>query len=275
VLPRSIERMVRRHTQRVRVYFGTRDVTIDLLAGRRKQRSLRRLTHSIEDVGVLDSALVALGAALHALRTEAGDLRGLACEVVLADGWIVYDVISIDLLRVKPRAAHSAIVATLEDVAGAHAGSLLVQWQWQSDGRGVFAMAIPRATIGKLKATFATTGLVLKSVTGEFVAVFNAQRRSLTGRRVVFAVGREAGAQIAVLNNGVIRATRFELGGAGSASLSSAAAGVMRVRGEDTTAPTNYVLDAAAEDALDPHDARWERLRPPAWVSAARRAARH
>jgi hypothetical protein len=39
--------MVRRHTQRVRVYFGTRDVTIDLLAGRRKQRSLRRLTHSI------------------------------------------------------------------------------------------------------------------------------------------------------------------------------------------------------------------------------------
>src|SRR5262249_51896711 len=119
-----------------------------------------------------------------------------------------------------------------------------------------------------VKTTLAAAGLVVKSVTGEFVAVYNAQRPTFTGKRVVFAVGREAGTQIAVLVDGVIRATRFELGGK-SAGLSSAAAGVMRARGDDTTAPTDYVLDAIDDDDLDP---RWSRLHPPAWTSARRSA---
>jgi hypothetical protein len=225
---------------------------------------------TIGEGGGLDAAITALGEALRALRAEAGDLSGLACEVVLADGWIMYDIVSIDLLRVSPRSADAAIAATLEDVAGAHPGSLSVRWQWQRDGRGVFAMAVPRVLLGKLKTAFAAVGLALESVTGEFVAVYNAQRKALTGRRVVFAVGREAGAQIAVLIDGVIRATRFELGAADSAGLSSAAAGVMRARGEDTTAPTNYVLDAIVEDGRAPHDPRWSRVRSPAWIAARR-----
>jgi hypothetical protein len=250
------------------VYFGARQVTADLLAGWRRPQLLHAVWQSIDEGGGLDAATAALSEALRALRAEAGDLSGLACEVVLADNWIIYDVVSIDLLRVSARSAETAVAATLEDVAGAHPGSLLVRWQWQRDGRAVFAMAVPRVTLGKLKNALAAAGLVLSSVTGEFVAVYNAQRSALTGRRVVFAVGREAGAQIAVLNDGVIRATRFELGTAGSAGLSSAAAGVMRARGEDTTAPTDYVLDAIAEDERAPIDTRWSRLRPPAWVAA-------
>lgn len=250
------------------MYFGTRHVTVDLLAGWRRRQLLRGVSQPIDGEGGLDAAIAALGEALRALRAEAGDLRGLACEVVLADGWIVYDVISIDLLRVSPRSANAAIAATLEDVAGAHPGSLSVRWQWQSDGRGVFAMAVPRVMLGKLKTALTAAGVELESVTGEFVAVYNAQRSALTGHRVVFAVGREAGAQIAVLIDGVIRATRFELGGASTVGLSNAAAGVMRARGDDTTAPTDYVLDAVANDGRGPHDPRWARLRPPAWVTA-------
>ena len=274
MLPRSIERVLRRRTQRVRVYFGTRQVTVDLLAGWRRQL-VRGVSQTIETTGGLDAAVAALGEALRALRAEAGDLRGLACDVVLADAWIIYDVVAIDLLRVSPRAAGAAVAATLEDVAGVHPGSLAVRWQWQGDGRGVFAMAVPRSTLGKLKTAFAAAGLALKSVTGEFVAVYNAQRGAFTGHRVVFAVGREAGAQIAVLIDGVIRATRFELGGADTVGLSSAAAGVMRARGDDTTAPTDYVLDAMPEDGHAAHDPRWARVRPPSWVKARRRAATH
>jgi hypothetical protein len=273
VLPRSIDRWFRRNTQCVRVYFGTQQVTVDLLAGWRHQHLLRGVSQAIAGAGGLDAALATLGEALHALHTDGGDLRGLACEVVLADGWIIYDVVAIDLLRVTARTASAAIAATLEDVAGAHPGSLAVRWQWQEDGRGAFAMAVPRATLGKLKNVFAAAGLVLRSVTGEFVAVYNAQRRALSGRRVVFAVGREAGAQIAVLTDGMIRATRFEFGRAGTAGLSSAAAGVMRSRGDDTTAPTEYVLDAIVDDSQGPHDPRWARVRPPAWVKARHRTA--
>jgi hypothetical protein len=266
VLPRSIDRLIRRRKQRVRVYFGTRQITVDLLAGARRPQMLRGVAQPIETPGGLDAAAGGLGEALRALRAEVGDLRGLPCEVVLADAWVIYDVVSIDLLRVKPPAAQAAVAATLEDIAGVHPGSLVVRWQWQRDGHGIFAMAIPRVTLGKVKSTLGAAGLDLRSVTGEFVAVYNAQRNGFTGRRVVFAVGREAGAQIAVLIDGIIRATRFELAGGGSAGLANAAAGVMRARGDDTTAPTDYVLDALGDDETGPADPRWERVRPPTWV---------
>jgi hypothetical protein len=259
-----IERLAQRRAQRVRVYFGTQRVTVELSTGARRPQPLRSTSQPIDAAGGLDAALAALGEAMGALRAGTGDLRGLACEVVLADGWIVYDVVALDLLRISSPAAGVAVTATLEDVAGAHPGSLAVRWQWQHDGRGVFAMAVPRVMLGKLKATTAGAGLVLKSVTGEFLSVYNAQRSAITGRRVVFAVGREGGAQIAVLSDGVIRATRFELGGTGGNRLSRAAAGVMRARGEDTTAPTEYVLDATSDDGPEPHDPRWARLRSPA-----------
>ena len=275
MLPRSIERLVRRRTQWVRVYFGTQRVNVDLFHGWRRQQLLRGVSRSIDGAGGLDAAVAALGEALRLLRLEAGDLSTCPCEVVLADGWVVYDVVTIDLLRVSQPAAGAAVAATLEDVAGAHPGSLAVRWQWQPDGRGVFAMAIPRVTLGKVKGALTAAGLALKSVTGEFVAVYNAQREALAGRRVVFAVGREAGAQIAVLIDGIIRATRFEFGGAGSVGLSSAAAGVMRARGDDTTAPTQYVLDAIAEDGHAPPDPRWARVRPPSWVTARHGTVAH
>jgi len=271
VLRRSIERLLRRHKQRVRVYFGTEQITVDLLSGWRRVQLVCGVAQPIDGAGKLDAAVFALGEALRTLRAEAGDLRGLACDVVLADGWIVYDVVAIDLLRVSPQSAGIAVAATLEDVAGVHAGSMIVRWQWQRDGQGVFAMGIPRVTLAKLKAALATAGLAVRSVTGEFVAVYNAQRTGFTGKRVVLAVGREAGAQIAVMVDGMIRATRFEIGAGGSAGLSNAAAGVMRARGEDTTTPTDYVLDAIAEDA--DKDPRWERLRPPAWATSQRAAA--
>jgi hypothetical protein len=266
----ALGRVARRRTHRLRLYFGTQRVNVDLLAGWHARRSVQSVSLPVGDGGT-EATFTALVEALRALRAGGGSLRGLTCDVVLADRWIVYDVVPIDLLRVTPAAAGTAVSAALADVSGARADALEVRWQWQSDGRSVFAMALPRPLLARLRGTLASGGIELGSATGEFVAVYNTQRASFTGRRVVFAVGREAGAQIAVLMDGIIRATRFELGGGDGASLSNAASGVLRERGDDTTTPTRYVLDADSEASVDDAtlDARWSRVRPPAWVAAA------
>ncbi len=258
---------------RLRAYLGTQRVTVDLLAGFRSLRVAHSVTLPIAGRG-LEAALTAFAEALRSLRASYGSLRDLRCDIVFADGWIAYDVVAMDVLRVSPAAAGSAVAAALADVCGTRADALEVRWQWQADGRSVFAMALPRGVLAKVQAVLASGGVVPGSVTGEFVAVYNAQRTGLKGRRVVLAVGREAGAQIAVLVDGIIRATRFELGGT-DVSLTGAAAGVLRERGDDTTTPTDYVLDADDEAGFGASvlDARWSRVRSPSWAGARARAA--
>lgn len=272
MLPRSIERRFRRLTHRVRVYLGTGHVAADLLAGGGK-RHLCGIRESIGTEAGPDGALTALSKVLGALREQAGDLRGIPCEVVIADGWIVYDVVPIDVMQVPAETAASVVAATLADVAGQRADSLEVRWQWEHDGRGAFAMAMPRALLSQVHSLLAQAELDVRSVTGEFVAVYNVQRTRMTGHRVVFAVQRESGAQIALLADGGIRATRYELGRNGSAGLSRAAAGVMRARGDDTTADIDYVLDPGqsgngnqGDTSDDAHG--WSTVNPPTWTSA-------
>lgn len=257
--------------RRVRVYFGTQGIAVDLLGGRAGLQ--HAATRPVEGTGRADAsaALDALAEALQGMQAEAGSLRGLRCEVVLADAWIVYDVVPLDLARVAPAAAQRAICAALADVAGLPRHELAVCWQAQNDGTSAFAMAMPRALLAQLHALLDAHGLRVVSMVGEFVAVFNAQRKTLTGERAVLAVGREAGAQIAVLVDRTIAATRFELGRSEAADLAQAAAGVMRARGEDTTAPVDYVLDADADSGRS--DGRWTRVATPAWADAAARAA--
>jgi hypothetical protein len=259
----------------VRVYVGTTRVTVDLLAGRRRQL-VRGVTLPIGPPAASAgesgaAALDTLAEALEALQAETGHLHAMRCDVVLADAWIVYDVVPVDVVRIAPAAAELAIGAALADVAGVPAQDLAVRWQEQDDGRAAFAMAMPRELLARLSDLLRAYGLSVASMTGEFVSVFNAQRRSLTGRRAVLAVGREAGAQIAVLVDGAICATRFELGRAPASALSQAAAGAMRARGEDTTAPVDYVLDAAG--AVEQDDDRWVRVQPPAWAAAMQAGA--
>jgi hypothetical protein len=269
VLPRAIDHWLQRATRRVRVYVGTAHVAVDLLAGwpRRQSRGLRE---SIRAGAGFDEGLTALARALRAFAAADSDPRGFSCDVVLADCWVVYDVVPLDVMQVSAGAAQSIIGATLADVSGVRADALEVRWQWQRDGRGAFAMAIPRDVLARLKEVLAQQGLAVKSVTGEFVAVYNAQLDRMTGPRVFFAVDRDSGAQIALLADGAIRATRFELGHNSLSGLSRAAAGVMRARGDDTAAPIDYVLDAGRPGAGNPPEAAagWLTLSPPPWIAA-------
>ncbi len=263
---RWIERLARRWTRRVRAYAGTRSVAVELLSARgtRRHGAARADIGAAPDGDRSAALLAALEEALRALQAQAGgSLRGLRCDLVLADAWVVYDVVAVDLARLKPALAQRAIAAALADVAGTDAEALVVSWQAQRGG-APFAMAIARALAQRLLAAVQEFGLAPASMTGELVAVFNAQRKRLGGRRAVLAVGRGDGAQIALLAAGAIAATRFELGRTGAGELARAAAGALRTRGEDSGAAIDYLLDA---DGGGDEDGPWRRVPPPAWTA--------
>lgn len=268
--PRSIERRLQRLTHRARIYVGTAHVAVDILAGWGRRRVRGTRTTLGVDAG-FDAALQALAGGLQEAAAPDGDLRGQACSVVLADAWMLYDVVPLDVMQVSSASAASIVAAALADVAGARPRSLEVQWQWQRGGHSAFAMAIARDRLARLKTLLAQHGLVVKSVTGEFVAVYQAHRRSMTAPRLVFALVRDAGAQIALVDEGAIHAMRFELGRADPVDLSRAATRLMRTLGDDTTAPIHYVLDSDRQSRAGDRDhveqaAGWSALGPPPWV---------
>lgn len=253
----------RSYARRVRVYVGAERVAVDLVAAR-SARLLKSATRAIaagDDAAA--AAADALAQALQTLAAEVESLRGVGCDLVLADNWVVYDVVALDLVRVSDAAAQTAIAAALGDIAGLAPQSLAVRWQAQDGGRSAFAIGVPRALLEPLLAQMRAFGLRPRTATGEFVSVFNAQRRTLRGRRAVLAVARDAGAQIAVLIDGAIAATRYEIGRCRASALTTAAANAMRARGADTTAPIDYVLDAGH---ARPDDVRWRRVPPPVWA---------
>ena len=278
MLPPAIDRSLRRLTQRLRVYVGSGHVATDLISvldGRRRQG----VRESIDSDSEFEMALTALAAALQSLRAAIGELRGLTCDVVIADRWLLYDVVALDVAQVPRQAARSAVAATLADVGGSRADALEVSWQWQRDGYSVIAMGIQRAWLSQLRELLAQYGLAIRSVTGEFVAVLNAQRTRLTGPRVVFAVSRNSGAQVALLADGAVRSIAFEVGCNSGPKLVRAAVNAMRARGEDTTADVDYVIDpgepAADEREHEHYDlavpssaARWLRVSSPDWAAA-------
>ncbi len=266
----SIEVILRRVTHRVRAYVGTSEVVVDVLGGRRRP-SLCAVREPIESTEGPDAVLDALDRAVNRASVGQGGVRGLTCDVVVADAWVVYDVVALDVMQVPPDSASAVIASTLADVAGVPPEALDVRWRWQRDGRGAFAMAIPRDLLAQLRMRLEQHGLSVRSVTGEFVAVYDAQRERMTGARVVFAVVRSAGTQIALLSDGVIRATRFEMGRNGATALLGAVTAVMRARGEDTAAAIQYLIDTGSPDSAAARAqvsaAGWLLVNPPPWAA--------
>jgi len=237
--------LARRFTQRLRVYIGDGHVDVDLLSATNSRR-LGGVREDFGSDGGFEAALDAVKTAVGTRRAAMGANDGLSCDVVIADRWLLYEVIALDVTRVSRSAVNAAMAATLADVTGTRAEALDVRWQWQRNGTSVLAMAMPRPSLARVRALLAQEGLATRSVTGEFVAVFNAQRRRLGAPRVVFAVNRASGAQVALLKEGSIYSTGFEAGRHQASDLARIAVNAMRARGEDTTAEIDYVVDAGA-----------------------------
>ncbi|HEX7156178.1 MAG TPA: hypothetical protein VF229_03125 [Burkholderiaceae bacterium] len=188
----------------------------------------------------LGQAAEALGAGLAALRERAGSLRRMRCDIVVADSWMLYDVVRADLRSLSPRAADELIGASLADVAGVQAGELLTRWQAQGSGQCTLACGLPAEVVPAIERALGTHGLRVGSIEGEFVHEYNRHRSKLDAPRAVVALVREAGSQLAIIVDGVLTAMSFELGVRAPEELEVRGRGLLRVAGLGDAEATRF-----------------------------------
>jgi len=251
----------------LRARIGTERLTLELYSGRRKPQPLARLAREYVAAGEagtpslpteLAEAFVALEPALAALEASVladggKGLRGVTCDVIIDDAWMLYDVVRADLRGLSPRAADALIGASLADVAGVAASELISRWQPQGDSAYTLACGLPANAMPTLRETLRARRIELGSVEGEFVAEYNRHRDNLEPKCSVIAVVREAGAQLAVLINGVLTSMSFEFGVAAPKELELRGRGLLRVAGVGGDGAVRfYAITPAGWKAPDP-----------------------
>jgi len=227
-----------------RARIGAEQLTLELYSGRRTPHLLARLVQgyvSADDPAApaqptdLVDAIAALGPALAALQArvekDGGKLRGVVCDIIIDDSWMLYDVVRADLRGLTPRAADALIGASLADVAGVASSEIVSRWQPQGGSAYTLACGLPAATLPALMQVLATQRMVAGSVEGEFVHEYNRHRARLEPSCSVIAVIRDAGAQLGVLIDGVLTAMSFEFGVAAAKELELRGRGLLRAAG--------------------------------------------
>jgi hypothetical protein len=172
-------------------------------------------THQIEyrpGIATLPEAIAAVGELLSALAAAAGPIRGLRCDVLIADAWMLYDVVRADLRSLSPRAADDVVRSALADVAGVPPSDVVTRWQTQAGGQCTIACGMPAAVLPSLQSLLSAHRLRPGEIVGEFVHEYNAHRDRLATRCAVISLVRETGTQLAVATDGVLTAMSFELG---------------------------------------------------------------
>ncbi len=228
----------------LRVRIGAEQLALELLAGRRAPRVLARLEQgyvSADDQSPalptdLAGALGALGPALDALEArlaaQGASLRGLVCDIVIDDSWMLYDIVRADLRGLTPRAADSLIGASLADVAGVDSSELVSRWHAQGKSPYTLACGLPASALPALDHALRRHGVVAGSVEGEFVYEYNRHRERLDPTCSIVAVVRDAGAQLGVLIDGVLTSMSFEFGVGTPKELELRGRGLLRVAGK-------------------------------------------
>ena len=245
--------------RRLRLRVGAEGARAELLAGWPKPRVVA--SQQIEyrpGVATLPEAIVALEPLLAALVAAAGPIKGLACDVLIGDAWMLYDVVRADLRNLSPRAADDVVRSALADVAGVPPGDVITRWQTQTGGTCTVACGMPAAVLPSLQTLLRAHRLHPSEIVGEFIYEYNAQRNRLSSRCAVISLVRETGTQLAVAADGVLTAMSFELGVRAPEDL--------EVRGRGLVRGTGMTLDTETRFfALLP--AGWT---PPApWVALA------
>jgi hypothetical protein len=199
--------------RRLRLRVGAEGARLDLVAGWRKPRLLA--TQQIEyrpGVATLAEAVVALDPMFAAMVAAAGRIKGLTCDVLIGDAWMLYDVVRADLRSLSPSAADDVVRSALADVAGLPPSEVVTRWQTQTGGHCTIACGMPAAVPPSLQTLLRTHKLQAGEFVGEFVHEYNAHRDRLLSRSAVVSLVRETGTQLAVAAGGVLTAMSFELG---------------------------------------------------------------
>jgi len=229
----------------LRARIGTDRLVLELFSSRRNPQLVARIvqpyvaggdagssalpTELAAAAAALDPALAAMEAGVAA---EGGKpLRGLVCDVVIDDAWMLYDVVRADLRGLSPRAADALIGSSLADVAGVAPSEIVSRWQPQGESPYTLACGLPANALPVLNEALRAHRLTTGAVEGEFVLEYNRHRQRLAPKCSVIAVVREAGAQLAVLINGVLTSMSFEFGVDAPKELELRGRGLLRVAG--------------------------------------------
>ncbi|GAB4480767.1 MAG: hypothetical protein OHK0044_28950 [Burkholderiaceae bacterium] len=228
----------------MRAYVGADGVRADGWRGWPKRVGVQSVELPCDGAADLHAAIERLDAALALLGERGARLAGARCEIVLADAWLVYDVIDADLRDAPARVADETIRAALADVAGVAADALDVRWQAQ--GARYVACALPAAAKHALVRVCAKHRLRLRSVTGELVATFNAQRARVACSTVtsLLAVVRPAGVQFGLWRDGALAAASFEPALRDAAALERHGRALLRRTGLDAESIRCYAAGA-------------------------------
>jgi len=242
----------------LRLRIGAEQLQLDVYEGRKAARRVAGIVHDCGAPTELLQAVAAIGPALDALLVQwkslgGRSLRGLECQVVIDDSWMLYDVVRADLRGLSPGAADSLIGASLADVAGVDATELISRWQAQGQSPFTVACGLPSGTLAALQEALAGQGLRLDAVEGEFVAEINRNREALDPRCAVVAVVRDAGAQLGILVDGILTAMSFEYGVGNPKELELRSRGLLRSAGVNTQEAIRfYAITAAGAAAPEP-----------------------
>jgi hypothetical protein len=237
--------VLRQWHSRLRASLGDESASVWLL--RRQTNGRQSVVHTGEvrpSLAPTDIADVinALDLALQEASEAGNDLAGLRCDVVIADLWMVYDVIEAELEDTPRRAVDDLVSAALADTLGVKPGELVARWQRQGAARSL-ACALPAGVLQTLQAMLLKHRVRLGSVNGELVRAFNANRHGLAPARAVLAVARPAGTQLGLIVDGGFVALRFEPGIRDASPLLERSHALMRCAGFGPDPVTRYYAD--------------------------------
>lgn len=237
--------MLRRWRNRVRARLGDDGARVRLLRGPAHGRQIVVCARTVTldpPPAQIDAALDALDRALRETAASGHAIAGLRCDVVVADAWMLYEVIDADLDDTGRRAADEIVCAALADTAGVKPDELVARWQRQGAARN-FACALPASVLQALHTVLARHRLRLGSVNGELVRAFNANRHGLSAPRSVLAVARPTGTQLGLIVDGAFAAVRYEPGINLPQPLVERSHALMRCAGFEPDGVTRYYAD--------------------------------
>jgi hypothetical protein len=227
--------------RRLRLRVGAEGARGDVVAGWRKPRVVA--TQQIEyrpGIATLAEAIVALEPLLVALNSAAGPIKGLTCDVLIGDAWMLYDVVRADLRNLSPRAADDVVRSALADVAGVPPSDVVTRWQTQTGGQSTIACGMSAVALPSLQSLLKAHRLHAGEIGGEFVHEFNANRNRMSSRCAVISLVRETGSQLAVAVDGVLAAMSFELGVRAPEELEVRGRGLLRGAGMTADGETKF-----------------------------------
>jgi hypothetical protein len=146
-------------------------------------------------------------------------------------------------------------------VVGVTAAELEACWQAQGANGTTLACALPTGILEQLRGILRSRKARLGTVEGELVHEFNRHLPLLQVPVCVMAVVRRAGAQLAVISNGVVSGLSYEFGAGGPADLEMRARGLLHLASSGSGGEVRFL--ALAREGW-PVSAPWKCLPLPA-----------